>query len=214
MLSVAQVCDLQPGDAENATWINPGFSGVVIEITSKLTKAKKNFWPCVIQDLSGEETISVSFFTAPKFREGDTVEIHGKGLRRTEFNGQPQAAIGRETVVDVVHGTRERAPAPRSSAPQDDSRGGNSHAGTTHEPTPAGVRINGQTVGMAMKESLALLTKDLTPDQIVERIVEPAFWEAVHEVASDVIRVSLILEAGKLAKPVKERAGNSEDVPY
>lgn len=223
-LTIAEVCQMRDGE-----WVNEGVIARVSTIENKTAgpKAKKpgsKFWVVTLVAEDGPENVELSLFFAPKFREGDLIELTGKGIKFTQNNYGNKLSIGQETEITVVsNATRERAPAPRSSATQDDSRGGNSPAGS-HEPTetkhslyiqpPAGVRINGQTVGMAMKESLALLTKDLTPEQVVQRVVQPAFWEAVHEVASDVIRVSLILEAGKLAKPVKERAGDSSDTPY
>lgn len=144
MLSVSQVCDLQPGDEQNASWINPGFSGVVQAITSKKTKAGKNFWPCVIADVNEDRcTIEMSLFTAPKFREGDLIEVFGKGLRRTEYNGNAQATLGRETQIEVTGGRQERRePAPRPTAPRDDSRGGEENraaTGTHYEPETAPV---------------------------------------------------------------------------
>lgn len=72
--------------------------------------------------------------------------------------------------------------------------------------TPAGGQVNGQTVGMAMKEALNLLCGNLAHDEVVAIIIEPSFWASVHEVASDIIRVSALLEKGKLARPVRDRA--------
>lgn len=225
MLSVSQVCDLQPGDEQNASWINPGFAGVVQAITSKKTKAGKNFWPCVIADVNEDRcTIEMSLFTAPKFRAGDLIEVFGKGLRRTEYNGNAQATMGRETQIEVTGGRQERREvAPRAMPPRDDSRGGNGGEPPPHDEAHAAaaalakvshLRINGQTVGMAMKEALAVLTSGLTHDEVVERLIAPSFWASVHEVASDIIRVSTLLEAGNLAKPIKDRAPEGEAVQY
>lgn len=218
--TIAEVCQMRDGE-----WVNEGVAARVSTIETKTAGPKsknpgKKFWVVTLVAEDGPENVELSLFFAPKFREGDLIELTGKGIKFTQNNYGNKLSIGQETEITVVsNATRERAPAPRSSAPQDDSRGGNGPAGTNYDPSAeskpsSNARINGQTVGMAMKESMALLTKDLTPEQVVQRVIQPAFWEAVHEVASDVIRVSLILEAGKLAKPVKERVGNSEDVPY
>lgn len=194
MLSVAQVCDLEPGDEENATWINPGFTGVVREVASKKSKAGKPFYPCIIADMTGPETIEVSFFNRrPPFAEGDVVDIFGKGLRRTEFNGNAQASLGRETEIAVVG----------QSAHEPEQR----HAAATGAPAVNGKPqpVLGQTVGMAMKEALALLSRDLKRDDLIGHITSASFWQAVHEAASDIIRVSRLLEKGKLAPSIKDR---------
>lgn len=191
MLSVAEAVELQPGDAQNATWINPGMQGVVRKIERKMTKAGKPFFPCVIADTTGSATIEVSFFTAPKFGEGDLIELSGQGLRRTEYNGKPQAAIGQKTEVHVigkhVH-AEEQTQRAAAGAPAIDG---------TLQP------VQGQTVGMAMKEALAIVVFERTGGERGS----PIFWEDVYTVASDIIRVSRLLESGKLAPSVKERAG-------
>lgn len=66
--------------------------------------------------------------------------------------------------------------------------------------------VNGASVGMAINQALALLTKDMIHGHIQELICQPHFWQSVVEVASDVIRVSRHLEQGNLAPSVKERA--------
>lgn len=73
--------------------------------------------------------------------------------------------------------------------------------------------VFGATVGMAINQALDLLTRDLNHDERVERIVTPVFWHSVHEVASDIIRVSRHLEAGHLAPSPSERAGRVHPSP-
>jgi hypothetical protein len=122
MLSVGQVIDLPPGDDQNASWISPGFVGVVRRISERSSKNGRKFWPCIIADETGNGTIEVSVFAVPSFREGDTLEFSGKGLRRTEYQGKAQATIGRETAVRVVErggrqgAQKQNTPAPRETA--------------------------------------------------------------------------------------------------
>lgn len=187
MLSVAEVCELPPGDKENAVWINPGFQGVVRTIT--LRQGQKKSWPCIIADTIGSATLEVCFFQAPKFEEGDLVEFSGKGLRRTEYNGKAQAAIGKDTNVHVLGKSVHHEEQKERVATSQPALNGQS------QPVP------GQTVGMAMKEALTALVPGNGA-----RINTSAFWFEVHQFASDVIRVSRKLEAGKLAPSVKERA--------
>lgn len=202
MLTVAQVCAIQPGDEQNASWVNPGFTGVVREINERNTKAGKKFYPCVIADMTGPETIEVSFFQKPPpFEVGDLVDIFGKGLRRTEYNGNPQAAIGKETQVHVIGKSAHE--------PEQQERAATMQPSVSGKPQP----VPGQTVGMAVKTALDILSKDMTHDDLVARLISPPFWASVHEVASDIIRVSRMLEAGKLAQPIKERGGSAQPSP-
>jgi hypothetical protein len=129
MLTVSEVLELVPGDDQNATWINPGFIGYVKNVT--ITNAKKSGKPmhiCTLCDPDGSYVLGMTVFTPTiPFAEGDTIEVSGKGLRRTEFNGNAQATPGRETEIRVVQAPNHAAPARKSSAPasRDDSRGGN-----------------------------------------------------------------------------------------
>ena len=80
------------------------------------------------------------------------------------------------------------------------------HIPSTVEPLKP---VFGATVGMAINQALDLLTRDLNHDERVERIVAPVFWHSVHEVASDIIRVSRHLEAGHLAPSPSERSNRA-----
>lgn len=186
MLSVAEVCEMQAGDKENAVWINPGFVGVVRSITPR--QGARKTWPCIIADTVGSATIEICLFQAPKFSEGDQIEISGKGLRRTEYNGKPQATIGKDTEIHIlgrsVHHEEQKE---RAISGQPSVNG---------QLQP----VNGQSVGMAIKEALTALVPGNEA-----RLNSPSFWFEVHQFASDVIRISRQLEAGKLAPSVKDR---------
>ena len=206
MLSVAEVLEMQPGDDQNATWINPGFIAEVAAI--KPTTVKSTWNPmniCTLKDTSGSATISMTVFGPVKFGIGATIEVSGKGLRRTEYKGMEQVSVGKETEIHVVSLGKTPAP-PTNSEPVAGQR---MPDGT--EPTQP---VYGGTVGMAMKEALALLTRELTRDELIEQLVSQSFWKAVHEVSSDIIQVSLLLEKGRLAPSVKERtAGPAPAAP-
>lgn len=74
---------------------------------------------------------------------------------------------------------------------------------------PAIIPVNGATVGMAMNQAIALLTRDLTHDEVIMWVREPGSWRALAETASDIIRVSRHLESGHLAPSVKDRAAGN-----
>lgn len=186
MLSVAEVCEMQAGDKENTVWINPGFVGVVRSINPRV--GAKNTWPCMIADTVGSSTIEICLFKAPNFNEGDLIEISGKGLRRTEYNGKPQAAIGKDTEIHVLGRSVHHEEQKERAATSQPSVNGQL------QPVP------GQSVGMAIKEALTALVPGNQA-----RLNSTSFWFEVHQFASDVIRISRQLEAGKLAPSVKER---------
>ncbi len=189
MLSVEEVLELQPGDAENATWINPGFIAVVRKITTKQTKAGKEFFPCVLGSQTGSAELEVSYFTRPKFSEGDLIEISGQGLRRTEYQGKPQAACGQKTETHILGKS--------AHAPEHEQRRA---AGQPPVSGQGSFPVAGQTVGMAMKESIALA--GMAADGITRaKLADPLFWADVKIYASNIIRLSRSLEAGKLSPP-------------
>lgn len=197
MLSVAEVLELPPGDEQNATWINPGFIAEVASIKATSVRSTGNPMNiCTLKDTSGSATISMTVFGAVKFGIGSTIEVSGKGLRRTEYKGLEQVSVGKETEIHVVN-LGKTPPPPANSEPVAGQR---MPDGT--EPTAP---VYGATAGMAMNHALDLLTKGLDVTEVARRVCTAEFWAAVHETASDIIRVSRMLEAGRLAPSVKAR---------
>lgn len=128
----------------------------------------------------------------PAYRVGDLVGYEQTGASP---RGTPKLKIDRNAAQNAPQGSYRPGPAQ-----------------PTHQNQPAStatqtVQINGQTVGMAMKEAINLAlgafrnTSHEAPD-----IGSQAFWEMVHIAASDIIRVSQMLERGHLAPSAKARA--------
>lgn len=189
MLSVEEVLELQPGDEQNATWVNPGFTAVVRAIKATKTKKGGAMNICTLGSQTGAAEISMTVFSAIKFAEGDLIEVSGQGLRRTVYNQLQQVTPGQKTEIHIL-GRSAHAPeqAERKAAGQPPVSGNGSFP------------VNGQTVGMAMKEGLALagmaaggVTRDVLKD--------PLFWQDVKTYAGNIIRISRSLEAGKLSAP-------------
>lgn len=65
---------------------------------------------------------------------------------------------------------------------------------------PAHAPVYGGTVGMCLKESCNIV------NQLGIDPFSPDYYKQVYEISSDLIRVALQLEAGKLAPSAKERA--------
>jgi hypothetical protein len=196
LLSIAEVYEMTPGDKDSPVWVDE-FTGVVNSIEQKQGKESgKKFWTCVIGDLTSPAEIQMSVFTAPKFSEGDVIEVTGQGMRRTEYNSTAQVTISKNTqVLKVAQSAHHQEQQQRKA-----------------ESAPAVngklFTVRGETVGMAMNNALDILTKHFdTRDQMIERICHPNFWASVHDLASDIIREARALEAGKLAPSVRDRNG-------
>ena len=219
MLSVAEVREMvapDPNDRDaEAVWINPGLTGVLTKVVHSQTKKRptKDMFICTLTDLVGSAEISMTLFEQCEFEEGDVLEIFGKGLRRTVYNGLEQISTGRETEIHKVGTSAHRGPdKPAQSAPAVGAQGqfkGGFHA--NDDPKPASTAVYGGTVGLAMKESLAIHV-GLCGKDLVGALSSSEFWAAVDETASDIIRVCLKLEKGKLAPSVRERNRTPEEV--
>ncbi len=189
--SISDVIRIPPGTKENPSWIEGPVVGLCRKVDLRTYGEGKKMWPCIIADESTGETVEATFFTAPKFQEGDRVEFGGKGLRRGEYNGKAKLEIGKDTTISVSAG------APKVEAAVHGSQAQHANEGL----------VSGQTVGMAMKLAVETMTRDLKHDEITRLVGTPGFWKGVHETASDVIRVARLLESGSLADPVKVRKG-------
>jgi hypothetical protein len=187
MLSVEEVLELVPGDEQNATWVNPGFVAVVRNIKATKTKKGGTMNICTLGSQTGSAEISMTVFSAVKFKEGDLIEISGQGLRRTEYNQLQQVSLGKATEIHVLG----------ASAHHQEQQERRAHS----EPAINGERqrIEGQTVGMAMKEALLIVGRG---DCGAFKPTEAAFWQHVHTQASQIIRLSKYIEAGNLAPKV------------
>lgn len=206
-LSVAEVFELQPGDENNPTWINPGMQAVVRSITNKPTRFGKPKWDVVFADETGSATVETALFAAPKFSEGMVVVLEG-GMRRTEYNGKAQVALGKSTKINVVG----------KSVHHEEQQ----HRAATGAPAIDGTPqlVAGQTVGMAMKEALALAVMAHGGVNELAKLKDPLFWADVKQYASNIIRLSRSLEHGKLspatwgaareAEPASPQGGRSD----
>ena len=177
------------------SWVNTGVTAHVCRIETIAKKAPKtgNFWKASLSDGGSQPLASLSLFTAPKFSEGDRLRITGSGIKKTSWQGNAQLSIGKDTKVEVAAG------GPRiQQAVQ--------HAKDAHAQQQNEGLINGPTAGMGIKTALDLLTKHLTTGELTSALKSPAFWGTAHEVASDIIRLQQLLEKGKLAPPIRERA--------
>lgn len=208
-LSVAEACELPAGDADNPAWVNAGVTGHVASVTERATQKGGKMWVCVLRDTTGSATIEFSMFTAPKFNPGDLIDVTGKGLRRTDYNGKAQLSLGKSCEVHRLGRVVEPEPAP-GPGPQVVHRDGVVEPEDCDPNGPAPLHpVMGQTVGMAIKEAITLVD----PNGFTGLINSPDYWRAVHAAASDIIRVSRLLERGQLAPSARLRAKASGRPP-
>lgn len=180
-------------------WINDAEIIVtVLKIEPINKKAGGVFYKATLGNGPGDYTNSftLSLFIAPKFQVGDVIRIAGKGLKKGSYQGKPQVGLGKESTIDIQGKSTVAVAATVQQA---------QHAQQSQ--TIATDMVAGQTVGMAMKEALAIHTIGMSHQEATEAVTAPGFWSAVYMTASDVIRVARMLESGKLADPVSVRKG-------
>src|SRR5262249_14895998 len=141
-LSVAEVLEIVPAED---SWVNDGVSAVVRSIKASGPNAKRKFWEIILADTVGSATIRMAIYKAPHFNEGDVIDITGSGIKRKEYQGTAEISIGQKTEIHVVG----------RSAHHEEQK----HRAETGAPSVNGElqKVAGQTVGMALKESINLV---------------------------------------------------------
>lgn len=184
--TIAEVANMPDG------WLN-GLYAVVDSIEPKKSgpNAKKPgspFWVVNLADATGPETAEmVMFGKPPTFSAGACLDITGKGVKKETTQYGMKISIGMETVITVIGQSAhhpEQAAAKASGAPA-----------VNGKPNT----VLGQTVGMALKEAITLVSRDLTGDQLAAAMKTKDFWADVKLAASNVIRISKSLEQGHLS---------------
>ena len=219
--TVYDILQIPPGDKDNPAWVNEEFEAVVSGVRPgqgrKPTKAKLS------DPHNPGVSIEACFFGGRNVASynGKVCLFSGQGMKMGEYNGTPELTIGDKVTIQVLGGhaaSTTTAPAGRAPAARgtvDDTRGG-SHPDEPPPPAaPAPRAIEGQTVGMALKEAnLAVLSAheaeaagpDYVPGSFLAYLKSPAYSKDIYHLASDIIRVSHLIQAGKLAPSAKDRA--------
>ena len=208
-LTISQVITL-PVDS----WVSPGFAAVVLDVKPIPMKKGGNFYKAVLGDQDGSGgTAELSMFTVPKFKTGDSIEVMGQGIKRGDYMGKAQLKAGDKAHVTVLpnnpsksQGIDQREPI---GTPVEGEEMPEHHEPASHHNIP----VNGASVGAGLNQAMETMRYLYKPEELKALIITPHFWEGVYEFASDQIRVARLLEAGKLAKPIKERSDEG-GVPY
>lgn len=214
-LSIEEVLEL-PDDS----WVNGGFTGVVLNIETVPMKKGGKFWKVLVGSETGNAQFPMSLFAAPRFTMGALIEVSGQGIKRSSFQGQPQVSVGAKGMVNIIRqggatGAPVRDQQQRPAAPPDRSAAPQSHsadpAGDAAE-RAAVEMIPGVTVGHAMTHALALVKEaymqgepNLIPPRLSSVLGNPSFWGQVMDTASDIIRISNSLQKGKIRPTLRDR---------
>jgi hypothetical protein len=210
MLTLAEVCEMQPGDQDNPAWINPGFTATVDRIKERATKRGGTMWVCTLADPDSGATAEMAVFTAPRFHEGDLIEVSGNGMKREEFNGHAKIGTGKGTVIHVLSAA-QGARQPSRAQPQPQRAAAPAEEPHTSQAMTGGRTIFGGTVGGSMRLAMDTMRFIYGPDELRDMIKTPAFWGALYELTSDFIRVQLPLEAGHVRPAIKDRVPSDFD---
>lgn len=192
LMTIAQILELSPGSKGNNVWVNGDFEAIVSD--AQPAKGKGPATAFLADPHNPSVAILGNFFGTDTARfNGKICHFSGKGITRTEFKGVQQVTLGDKATIQVV-GTASPAaakPAGQTSAPG-------------HATPPSGnAPVFGATVGMAINQACALLKeKPLEPTYLNS----PQFSKDLYTLASDIIRIARVLEAGKLAPSAKDRA--------
>lgn len=208
-MSTAPITCAQIAALPDQSWINDGFIATVLKVDTVPKKAGGNFWKLTLGDSLGDYThgCTMSLFAAPRCNPGDVIRVTGKGISKKSYQGKPQVGMGKESTLEVM---------PSSARIQSNVESSIAEVKGNRAAEKAECMIPGQTVGMAIKEALALHSIGLDNQTIKLQLTAPGFWSDVYATASDIIRVSRLLESGKLCDPVKQRsapAQGSRQVP-
>lgn len=173
------------------SWVEGGFEATVVDLREVQKKdGSGSFFVAKLSDGTPDSpVVEMSTFTAPKFNKGDKIRVSGTGIKKGSYNGKPQVKTGQKTGITVV------------------AKAGSGQQGTVDVPTASS--IPGQTVGMAVNNTLSLLTQGLTHEQICKAVQSAPFWTMAYEVASQIVRLSKSIECGKLAPSVWDKSAQS-----
>jgi hypothetical protein len=189
-ITVAELLEMQPGDKQNAVWINDDFEAVMTDL-----KPGQKVTTAILSDPhSPNIRIAATFFGRDCARfDRKLVHFSGKGMTRTEYKGTQQITIGDKATVQVL------GAAPAGAAKNNPATGGASGGASGSSV------IHGATVGMAINQATAAIAKAKGNEFTPAYLNSSAFAQDLHFTASDIIRVSRALEAGKLAPKAADR---------
>lgn len=189
-----------------------GVLSEVYERRENIGKMKSSVQSAMLQDASGDK-IRLNIWNHKDYasRKGSAVTIialvdKGKSSTRSiENNYHTPPTIELEVTKNsqiLFSGDQNESPPPGNSDPEPEEQPG--RGGSAPRSQPVQRSINGQNVGMCMKEAIGIM-RDAGLTENLQFVESANFSREVWTIASDLIRISRRLEVGDLAKSVKER---------
>jgi len=200
----------------------------IYEIEDNGFRSEAKFWNRDLDEING--------FIGNQI-EVEAASNKGKacGLEVGEDNRQnPQLSISENCAISFIDGGRQyERPAPQQQRqqhtqqqrpayqqPQQPQQQRSYQASNQAQQRPAPQQQNhphaplGITVGMAINNAVQLIKENsVNIEGFNDYLGSPEFSRDLHELASDILRISRVLETGKLAPPVKERRGQPQQQP-
>lgn len=187
-ITLAQVASM----ADDA-WINDPVHCILQVQSQKTSKAGKPFWPCSLTDANDPSSpvLTTTLFADPSRYSGKLVSLEGKGNKKTSYNNKAQINMGKAGFIKVLSDANGAAPQAAQHSPPVPN--------ATPQPTrttPVNV-VNGQSIGMAVKEAHLSILKS----------GQPLTEDAIVSLAGIFLRASSRLERGEhmqqASQPVK-----------
>lgn len=189
LITIGEILEMSPGDRQNAVWINDDFECVLSDPKRGQGKAPNT---AVLTDphSSGISILGNFFGTDPSRYANKVIHVSGKGISRTEYKGTQQITIGDKATIQIVGDAKP------------------SQAPTAASKAAAGIQSSeGQAIGNAITNACSLLKAafDANDQAPLDYFQSQQFSKDLFTTASDILRISRLLNAGKLADPAKVR---------
>lgn len=199
--TIYDILQLVPGSKDSPTWVNDEFEGAVSNI-----KSGQKSTSCKISDPHNPGvSITGVFWDGRDLSRfvGCVCHFAGQGMKRTEYKGEQQVSFSEKSTVNMV-GRHTGTPAGNGGAQSAPKAGG----GNAPAPAAGGV-IHGATVGMAINQANGIIiagTNGMKSEDREKFFDSPEYSRRLWTIASDIVRVSTLMEKGKLATAPKDRA--------
>lgn len=197
--TIGEILELAPGDRENKAWINGRFVAVVRHAQARKSQQGGFFYTAILHDPDSPDiSIEASGSCNLVPYEGKVVEISGSSMSRDEYKGKPVIRMGSKVRVATMGAAAPAAAAPRQRTGFNTATSSGTGTGAPFIPPEA--------VGAAVNKAVdAILSAGLAVPGT------PHFAKMLHEVASDIFRVSDHIKKGHLALPASKRPENEPE---
>jgi hypothetical protein len=200
--TIYDILQLQPGTKDAPTWVNDEFEASV----SGLKSGPKSTSAVLSDPHNPNVQITAVFWDKRDLSRFNGCVCHfaGQGMKRDEYQGTQQVSMSAKTTVNVVG----RA---TNGGGQGSQPAGSGQPAQQRPAAAAGAPgvLHGATVGMAINQANGIIiagAKDMKAEDREKFFDSPAYSRTLWTIASDIVRIALLMEKGKLATAPKDRA--------